>query len=241
VTTRERRATAREYRGSRKLAAECFGTFALTLTACAVEIVAATHPEISHAARAATGALMVLAVVYAISDVSGAHINPVVTLAFALHRAFAWRRVPGYWAAQLVGAVVGAWTARALAGAGGDLGATTPRMGTGALRALAVEAVLTLLLVSVVVHTSKRRGTVGPHAAIAVGATIALCGFWGGPLTGASMNPARSFGPALLAHRLDSWWIYGLGPALGATAAVALAFLIRGPASTSEEESAQGQ
>jgi aquaporin Z len=242
VTARARPKRAPRPRAERsegaKLAAEAFGTFALTLTACATEIVAATHPEISQATRAGAPALMVLAMIYATSDVSGAHINPAVTLAFALRRAFPWQRVPGYWAAQVAGAVVGAAVARGLAGTAADLGATLPR--AGALPSVAVEAVLTLLLVSVVVHTSKRKGTVGTQAAIAVGATIALCGFWGGPLTGASMNPARSFGPALLAHHLDTWWIYVLGPAIGASVAVAVAFVIHGPASGPEEEAAEG-
>jgi aquaporin Z len=242
VTAPARPNEARRPRAERseaaKLAAEAFGTFALTLTACATELVAATHPELSHAERVAAPALMVLAMIYAISDVSGAHMNPVVTLAFALRRAFPWRRAPGYWAAQMAGAVAGAAAARRLAGAAGGLGTPIPKV--GALPSVAIEATLTLLLVSVVVHTSKRKGTVGTQAAIAVGATIALCGFWGAPLTGASMNPAASFGTALLAHHLGTWWIYLLGPAIGACVAVAVAFGIHGPASGSEEEAAEG-
>lgn len=107
-------------------------------------------------------------------------------------------------------------------------------------RAVGLEAVFTLLLVSIILHTSKRHGSVGAQAALAVGATIALCGFIGGPLTGASMNPARSFGPALLARHLDQYWIYVVGPVLGAVLAVILTRLIHGRPSPSEEEAAQG-
>ena len=222
-----------------RLTAELFGTFALTLTACAVEIVAATHPEIAHLERAAAPALAVLAVIYAVSDVSGAHINPAVTLAFALRGVFDWRRVPGYWAAQAMGAIAGAATARGLAGTAADLGATVPKVGAGT--AALTEAVLSFLLVSVILHTSKRKATVGPQAALAVGATITLCSVWGGPLTGASMNPARSFGPALLGGQMGALWIYLLGPALGALAAVAAAFVIHGRPSDAEEEAAEGE
>jgi aquaporin Z len=207
-------------RAARQLAAEVFGTFALTLTACAVEILAAAHPEISHGQRAAASALTVVAMVYAVSDVSGAHINPAVTFAFALRGAFDWRRLPGYWLAQLVGAVAGAGVARALVGSAG---------------------VVTFLLVSVIIHTSQRRGTVGPHAALAVGGAITACGIWGGPLTGAAMNPARSFGPALLGLHFHGWWIYALGPALGALGAAIIAFAVHGPPTEDERQAAEGQ
>jgi aquaporin Z len=221
-----------------RLGAEAFGTFLLTATACAVEVVSASHPEVGHAARAAASGLAVLAIIYAVSDVSGAHINPVVTLAFALRGAFPWRRVPGYWLAQLAGATAAAGLTRFLLGAGGALGATLPKV--DAWRAVAIEAVTSLFLVSMVVHTSKRKGAVGPHAAIAVAATIAVCGFWAGPLTGASMNPARSLAPAIIGRHLHGWWIYLVGPALGALVAVVLAFAIHGPASPAEQEAAEG-
>jgi len=222
-----------------RLTAELFGTFALTLTACAAEIVAAAHPEVSHLERAAAPALAVLAVIYAVSDVSGAHINPIVTLAFALRGVFDWRRAPRYWLAQAAGAVGGAAVARALVGGAADVGATFPKI--GAAQAIILEAVLSFLLVSVILHTSKRKAAVGPQAALAVGATIALCGFWGGPLTGASMNPARSFGPAIVAGHMNTMWIYVLGPTLGMLAAVAVTFVIHGRPSAEEEQAAEGE
>jgi MIP family channel proteins len=223
----------------RRLAAEAFGTFGLTLTATAVEAAASVHPEITHAERAGAPALMILALVYALSDVSGAHFNPAVTLGFALRGVFSWGRLAAYWAAQLTGSVLAAALTVALFGRAADAGATTPK--TSALAAVALEALFTLLLASVILNTSRRHAVVGPTAAFAVGAVIALCGFWGGPLTGASMNPARSFGPALLAGRFDVYWIYALGPMAGAAAAVALTHAIRGPASSSEEQAAEGE
>ena len=242
MTRRHKGSAARESRDhlwTSRLTAEAFGTFLLTLTACAVEIVAATHPEISYGQRAAASGVVVLAMIYSVSDISGAHFNPAVTFAFALRGVFDWRRVHGYWLAQFTGALAGAAVAWAVVGSAGNGGATVPKV--GAARAVAVEALLAMFLVSVIIHTSKRKAAVGTEAAIAVGATIAVCGFWGGPLTGASMNPARSFGPAIVADHLESWWIYAVGPALGAIAAVVLAFLIHGPRSTDEEEAAKGE
>jgi aquaporin Z len=221
-----------------RLWAEALGTFALTLTACSVEAVAATHPELSHAERVVAPALAIVASIYALSDVSGAHFNPAVTLAFALRRAFPWRRVPGYVLAQLAAAVAGASVARLLA-ASGEIGATTPHV--PAAVALALEVLLTFLLVSVILHTSERHGVVGPNAALAVGATISVCGFFGGPLTGASMNPARSWGPALVSGELGSAWIYAVGPVGGALLAVAVCHAVRGPASADERQAAQGE
>jgi MIP family channel proteins len=222
----------------RRLVAEAFGTFALTLAAAAVEAAARVHPEITHAERAGAPALMVLALIYALSDVSGAHFNPAVTLSFALRGVFPWRRLPAYWTAQLAGSVLAAAVTVALFGRAADAGATLPR--AGALASLALEALLTLLLVAVILHTSRRHAVVGPTAALAVAGVIALGGFWGGPLSGAAMNPARSFGPALLAHELAVYWIYAVGPIAGAAGAVALTYAIRGPASDSEEEAAEG-
>jgi MIP family channel proteins len=221
-----------------RFAAEAFGTFALTLAGCAVEAAAAMHPEISHAERAAAPGLMVLALIFAVSDVSGAHINPAVTVAFAARGVFAWASVPLYWAAQMLGAVLAGAVSHGIFGPAAAHGVTTTALGGG--RALVVEALLTMLLVSVILHTSKRHATVGTNAAVAVGATITLCGFWGGPLTGASMNPARSLGPALVEWQGAQAWLYVAGPLLGVALALVFAYLIHGPASASEAEAASG-
>jgi MIP family channel proteins len=224
---------------ARRLGAECFGTFALTLIACGSEAASAGHPEISAASRAVAPALMVMALIYAISDVSGAHVNPAVSFAFALRGVFAWAHLPLYWAAQLAGALIGAATIRGLFGPAGGVGATWPRLPV--TEALLVEALLTMLLVSIILHTSRRRAAVGTQAALAVGGTIALCGLWAGPLTGASMNPARSLGPALLGHHLDVCWLYVVGPLLGSAIAAGLVQLIHGPPAAQEQDAAEGE
>jgi aquaporin Z len=223
---------------ARRFGAELFGTFALTLTACAVETVAFAHPELSHAERSVAPALMVLALIYAISDVSGAHINPVVTLCFALRGVFEWTLLPVYWAAQALGALGAAAALRGMLGSVTRAAATLPKI--EAVPACAFEALLTLLLVSVILHTSKRHAAVGPQSALAVGATLAACGMWGGPLTGASMNPARSLASAVVTQQLAGCWIYVLGPICGGALAVLLTRLIHGPISPEEIEVAEG-
>src|SRR5207244_3510510 len=137
--------------------------------------------------------LVVAALIFSIGDVSGAHFNPAVTLAFALRRVFRWRYVPVYWMAQVAGACTAAAVLRALFGLVGDLGMTLPRSG-GDDQALVMEVILSGLLVFVVVNTATRHSLIGNDTALAVGATIALCGLFGGPVSGASMNPARSLG-----------------------------------------------
>jgi MIP family channel proteins len=221
-----------------RFSAEVFGTFALTLAGCGIEAAASLHPEISHAERAVAPALMVLALIYAISDISGAHINPAVTLSFAVRGVFAWRWVPVYWGAQVGGALMAAAVVKAVFGRAVERGATSPALSP--LGAVAVEALLTLLLVSVILQTSKRKPAVGATAAVAVGAIIAVADFWAGPVTGASMNPARSLGPALFGPQPGICWIYVVGPFVGALLAVPLTHLIHGPASLAEEEAARG-
>ena len=154
--------------------------------------------------------MMVAALIYAIGDVSGAHFNPVVTTAFAMKRLFPSRFVPAYWLAQLVGAAAGALVVRLLLGSAVEAGVSTPRVSLSS--AVGFETVLTLLLVTVILGTADRARIVGADAALAVGATIALCGLVALPLEGASMNPARSLGPALVSGQLSDLWIYVIGP-----------------------------
>lgn len=223
----------------RSLGAELLGTAALTLVAAGGEVIAIrSGGQIDLTARAAAPGLMVMAVIYALGQVSGAHINPAVTLAFALRRDFPWRRVPGYWVAQILGAILAALYLRALFGHVAEAGATRPHAGVGT--ALAMEIVLTLLLVSIILGTATRAKVVGPNAAIAVGGTVALAGLFAGPISGASMNPARSLGPALVAGAAVHQWIYVVGPGLGAALATLLAALIHGPRQPSEAEAAEG-
>lgn len=139
---------------------------------------------------------MVMARFDAIGDVSGAHRNPAVTLAFAARRHFPWRLIPAYWAAELAAVLLAATLLRSLFGTVGHPGATQPKHGVGA--AFVVEVMLTLFLVTIILGTATHGPLIGPNAALAVGGTVALCGLVGLPVSGASMNPARSLGPPLV-------------------------------------------
>ena len=225
---------------ARKLFAELLGTFALTTIAAGGDVVAAvSHGEVGEAARAIAPGMVVAAFVYAVGDVSGAHFNPAVSLAFALRGSFRWARLPGYWAAQLAGALLAAALLRAMFGVAGHVGATRPHHGVA--QALGMEVVLTLFLVTVILNTSTRHRLLGPGAALPVGATIALCGLVGLPVSGASMNPARSLGPALAGGELRQAWVYLLGPAAGALLAVVATRVLHGPQRREELEAAQGE
>ncbi|HZT97570.1 MAG TPA: aquaporin [Chloroflexota bacterium] len=224
----------------RRLLAELIGTFALTFVAAGGGVIAAISGGTpNEAARVVAPALLVMAMIYSVGPVSGAHFNPAVTLAFAARGDFPWSRVPGYWIVQLAGAVGAAAVLRLLFGTAGHLGATLPRHGTGA--SLVMEIILTFLLVTVILATAANFKIVGHNAALAVAGTIALDGLFAAPISGASMNPARSLGPALVGGSLDSVWIYIVGPMVGALAAVAFAWLFRGPHSTYGVRAATGE
>lgn len=212
----------------RRLTAETFGTFALVFVAAGADITARISAgDVSTAARAVAPALMVAALIYAIGDSSGAHFNPVVTLAFGLKRLVPASWLPAYWAAQLVGAVAAALVLRGLFGTVMNAGVPEPKL-VDAPTAVAIEAILTLLLVTVIAGTADRFRVVGPNAALAVGGTIALAGLIALPIEGAVMNPARSLGPALVAADLGAVWIYVVGPTIGAVAAVVLTVFLHG-------------
>ena len=226
----------------RRLAAEVIGTMALVFVAVGADAAAAvTGGAVGTAARAVAPAMMVAALIYAIGDVSGAHFNPVVTTAFAMKRLFPSRLVPAYWLAQLVGAVAGALVVRLLLGSAVEAGVSTPRVSLSS--AVGFETVLTLLLVTVILGTADRARIVGADAALAVGATIALCGLVALPLEGASMNPARSLGPALVSGQLSDVWIYVIGPFLGAALAVAVNLVVHGSTENDPQarQAAQGK
>ena len=232
-------AEGRPYITARRLIAELFGTFALTTVAAGGGVIAAVaQPGPTPTAQVVAPALLIMALIYSIGPISGAHFNPVVTLAFALRGNFPWAWLPGYWLAQLVGATLGALLLRGLFGLSGHLGATLPHHGSGTPAVM--EALLTFLLVTVILATAANRKIVGHNAALAVAATIALTGLFAGPISGASMNPARSFGPALVSGQLGDLWIYVVGPTVGAVLAVGFAWILRGPGSESAREAAQG-
>jgi MIP family channel proteins len=212
----------------RRLTAEALGTLALVFVAAGADAAAKLSAgEVSAAARAVAPGLLVMAMIYALGDASGAHFNPVVSLAFALKRLFPWSWLVPYWAAQLAGALLGALILRAMFGEAAAAGISRPVL-VGSGTALAIETILTAILVTVILGTADRHRLIGPNAALAVGATIALCGLVALPLEGASMNPARSFGPAVVGGSLGDLWIYWIGPVVGAVIAVVVTTLVHG-------------
>lgn len=182
---------------SRTLLAELLGTFALTFVAAGRTVISeASHYQVEYVARVVSPGLLVMAMIYTLGDVSSAHINPAVTLAFALRRDFSCLRVPAYWIAQSVGAVLVAFVLHVLFGSAGDHGATLPHYGI--VTSFVMEIILTTLLIIVIIGTATEHKIVGPNVGIEVGATISLCGLFADPISGASMNPARSLGPAVI-------------------------------------------
>jgi aquaporin Z len=213
----------------RRLFAELFGTFMLVLVAAGGGMLhAEASDQVSLAAAVVAPGLMVTAIILFMGAVSGAHLNPAVSIAFALRRDFAWRRVPGYIVVQLIGATLACLFLRAVLGDVGGLGATEPGPGYEAWQAMLIEMVLTLGLVSTILGTSSGAQNVGAVGALAVGGYIALAGLWAAPVSGASMNPARSFGPDLVGGNFTDYWAYIVGPLAGALLAVAFAFILRG-------------
>jgi aquaporin Z len=213
----------------RRLFSEVLGTFLLVLVAAGGETVnAVSHGQISRAAAVTAPGLMVLAVILFMGAISGAHLNPAVSIAFAARGDFPWRRVPGYILAQAVGATLACLLLWALFGKVGLLGATEPGSGISDWQALVMECVLTVGLVSTILGTASRAQNLGPSSAFGVGAYIILAGLWASPISGASMNPARSFGPDLVLLDFSHYWVYLVGPIAGGLLAVGMAHILRG-------------
>ena len=218
-----------KYEG-RRLFAEMLGTFMLVLVGAGGAVVdAQSVGGIGRAAEVTGPGLMVMAIILFMGAVSGAHLNPAVTVAFAARRDFPWNRVPGYIVAQLIGASLACFALWGMIGKIGDLGATEPGAGINATRAMCMELVLTAGLVSVILGTASKAQNVGLFGAIAVGGYIVLAGLWSSPISGASMNPARSFGPDLALLDFSNYWVYVVGPLAGALLAVGIAWVLRGP------------
>jgi len=215
----------------RRLFSELLGTFLLVTVGVGGGMVAARFgaSAVPGPVRAVSPGLMVIAIILFMGAVSGAHLNPVVSLAFALRGDFPWRRVGPYIVAQFAGAVLATLLLEALIGKQGSAGLTLPGPGISTGAALAWEALLTTGLVSVVLGTASGAQQLGPIAALGVGSYIILAGLFGGPVSGASMNPVRSLGPALVVGDWTSWWAYLVGPVIGAVLAVAFAYVLRGP------------
>lgn len=211
----------------RRLFSELLGTFFLVLVAAGGGLLHAKG-QISLAAAVVAPGLMVLAIILFMGAVSGAHLNPAVSLAFALRGDFPWKRLPGYVIVQLLGATLACAFLLAVFGNVEHLGATLPGPGYAGWQALLMEVALTTGLVSVILGTASAAQNVGAIAALGVGGYIALAGLWAAPVSGVSMNPARSFGPALVGADFSDYWVYVIGPVAGALIAVGCAIVLRG-------------
>ena len=226
----------------RRLFSELLGTFFLVLVAVGGGMV--NHRfgggAVPYGALVVAPALMVMAIILFMGAVGGAHLNPGVSIAFALRGNFPWKRVPPYILAQFLGAVLATLLLWALLGKQGSAGLTLPGHGISTGTAMLWEMVLTVGLVSTILGTASGAQQVGAFAAIGVGSYIALAGLWGSPVSGASMNTARSLGPALVLNDWTSWWAYLVGPLLGAVIAVGIAVVLRGPGSAAGTAAAQG-
>ncbi len=230
--------TSLEYR---RLFSEVWGTFLLVLVAAGGGVVGAlpVGGDLTLAMKALAPGMMVMGIIFFMGTISGAHLNPAVTLAFAVRGNFPWIRVPGYIIAQIVGGILAAvflnWAY------GGILnGANEPGQGISDGTAALTEAILTLGLVSVILGTAAGARNVGFNGALAVGAYIGLVSVWGAPISGASMNPGRSLAPMLVGGNLDHYWVYLVGPIVGAMIAVAFEYILRGRATKGGADAAQG-
>ena len=213
----------------RRLFSELLGTFFLVLVAAGGGMMGQAFPDtISRTAAVVAPGLMVMAIILFMGKVSGAHLNPAVSVAFSLRGDFPWRRVPGYIVVQLVGATLACLFLRWVIDVSATYGSNYPAPGFSAGDAFLMEAVLTLGLVSVILGTASGAQNIGIFGAIGVGAYIALAGLWGSPISGASMNPARTFGPDLVGTDFTSYWVYVAGPLVGAALAVGAAWILRG-------------
>ena len=213
----------------RRLFSELLGTFFLVLVAAGGGVMGQAFPNtISRTAAVVAPGLMVLAIILFMGKVSGAHLNPAVSIAFAARGDFPWRRVPAYIVVQLAGACLAAWFVQAVINVSASYGANYPAHGYTSLDAFWMETILTLGLVSVILGTASGAQNLGVFGALGVGGYIALAGLWGSPISGASMNPARTFGPDLISADFTAYWVYVAGPLLGAVLAVGFAFILRG-------------
>jgi len=214
----------------RRLVSEVFGTFLLVMAAAGGGMMGKAFPgTISHSAAVVAPALTVLAVILFMGRISGAHLNPAVSVAFALRKDFPWRRVPAYVVAQLAGASLAALILQNIINVSAKYGSNFPAHGYSDMAAFWMELLLTMGLVSVILGTASGAQNVGIIGAFGVGSYIALAGLWGSPISGASMNPARTFGPDLVSLTFTGYWVYVAGPLAGAALAVAIAYVLRGP------------
>lgn len=223
----------------RALVAETFGTFVLTFVAAGGIVVGALNGStVTYTAATLSVALVVTAIIYTIGGISGSHINPAVTLGFAVRGVFPWRSVPGYWTAQTIGGILAAVVLRLLFGTAGRVGSTIPHHGY--LTSLLLETILTFFLVTVVLAVTRGSKLVGTDVAVAVGFIIGAGVLFAAPIGGASMDPARSIGPAFFGGALGSLWVYIVGPLVGALIAVGLIQYLLGAPPAKQSKIAAG-
>lgn len=218
----------------RALVAELIGTFALVFAGAGSIVVDARTHALSHIGVAISFGLVIMVMIYAVGHVSGAHFNPAVTFAFALTRHFPWARAGAYWIAQLVGALLAALLLRGSIGTDGHLGATLPAGSQG--QSFVWELVLTFFLMFVIMAVATDSRAVGEAATIAIGGTVGLDAMFGGPISGASMNPARSIGPAVVDGNLHALWVYIVAPLAGAALGALTYQFVRGERTTAAPE-----
>jgi aquaporin Z len=225
-----------------RLIIEFLGTFVLVTVAAGAGVInhyAGGNP-ISRAAAVIAPGAVVMAMIYAWGPLSGLHINPAVTFGFTARGVFPPKWVVPYWVVQLAGAICAALFLQLMFGdvsAGGNYPISKPG---GDWKSLVMEIVLTTILVSVILNTATGARSIGHNAAIAVGGTVALLGLFASPISGASMNPARSLGPDIIGNDYTGWWVYIAGPVVGAAIAVVIITLVRGRPDKAERKAAQG-
>ena len=225
----------------RRLFSEAWGTFLLVVVAAGAGVVGAlSGGAITLSMKVTAPGMMVMVIIYFMGAVGGAHLNPAVTLAFAVRRNFPWKRVPGYIVAQVIGGIAAACFLWALFGTVGLLGATTPGPGISDFKAFIMEVLLTAGLVSTILGTASGARNIGSNGALAVGGYIALAGLWAAPISGASMNPVRSLAPDLVRGDLSTTWIYIAGPIIGAMIAVGFEWILKGGPTAAGTSAAQG-
>jgi MIP family channel proteins len=224
-----------------KLLAEAAGTFFVTLAAVGVDVLYYRGDQVDFVSRWLARGFVTSALIYALSEISGAHVNPAVSIGFALRNAMRWPLAASYVAAQFAGAFAASALAWARYGADAALGASRLGPGVPEFVGVAAELVMSFFVVAVILFTADEEAKVGKQAALAVGLAIAACGFFGGPISGASMNPARSLASQVLAGRFDEMWIYAVGPLAGAVVAALACRAVLGTADERDRRVATGK
>jgi aquaporin Z len=227
--------TAHEWR---RFFSEAWGTFLLVIVASGAGVVGAVSSgAVTLSMKVVAPGVMVMAIIYFLGSIGGAHLNPAVTLAFAVRRNFPWNRVPGY---QIAGGLSASCFLRVMFGNIAHLGGTIPNPGITQIQALVMEVLLTSGLISTILGTASGARNIGSNGALAVGGYIALAGLWAAPISGASMNPVRSLAPDLVSGDMKTSWIYIAGPIIGAMIAVGFEWILRGKATVAGTRSAEG-